>query len=89
MNKRLKRKKSNCRHDYKNAIKVGNVDHICPICKELLDPMEWFFINYLESLGAKFIETDELSEEVMRSAKPKLLPQKPLDVSPKAHHYDN
>lgn len=52
MNKVLKNKKlqvkngsKRCLHDYKNAIPVGNVDHICPLCKELLDPMEWFFMN--------------------------------------------
>ncbi len=32
---------------------------------------------------------DELSEELLKPIKPKLLPQKPLDVSPKAHHYDD
>ncbi len=37
-----------CRHDYKNAIKVGNVDYACPLCKELLDPLEWFFMNSFE-----------------------------------------
>ena len=37
-----------CRHDYKKAIKVGNVDYVCPLCKELLDPMEWFFMNSFE-----------------------------------------
>jgi hypothetical protein len=40
-----KDKKIFCRHDYKNAIQVGNVDYLCPLCKELLDPMEWFFMN--------------------------------------------
>ena len=43
-----KDKKAVCRHDYKNAIKVGNVDYLCPLCKELLDPMEWFFMNSFE-----------------------------------------
>lgn len=37
-----------CLHDYKNAIPVGSVDYICPLCKELLDPMEWFFMNNFE-----------------------------------------
>jgi len=37
-----------CMHDYKNAIQVGNVDYACPLCKELLDPMEWFFMNSFE-----------------------------------------
>lgn len=39
---------SRCLHDYKNAIPVGNVDYVCPLCKELLDPMEWFFMNQFE-----------------------------------------
>lgn len=37
-----------CLHDYKNAIQVGKVDYACPLCKELLDPMEWFFMNQFE-----------------------------------------
>jgi hypothetical protein len=37
-----------CRHDYKNAIKIGNVDYVCPLCKNLLDPFEWFFMNNFE-----------------------------------------
>lgn len=44
-------KKSNrivCRHDYKNVIKVGNVDHQCPLCGKLLDPNEWFLMNSFE-----------------------------------------
>lgn len=41
-----------CWHDYKNAIPVGNVDHICPLCKELLDPMEWFFMTQFEFIDA-------------------------------------
>lgn len=41
-------KKAGCRHDYKNAIQVGNVDYVCPLCKELLDPLEWFFMNSFE-----------------------------------------
>jgi len=41
-------KKSGCRHDYKNAIPVGKVDHLCPLCGKLLDPFEWFFMNSFE-----------------------------------------
>ncbi|MDD5396604.1 MAG: hypothetical protein PHW24_00930 [Candidatus Moranbacteria bacterium] len=41
----MKNKKLICMHDYKNAIQIGNVDHMCPLCKKLLDPMEWFFMN--------------------------------------------
>ncbi len=37
-----------CLHDYNNAIQVGSVDHICPLCKALLDPLEWFFITQFE-----------------------------------------
>ena len=37
-----------CRHDYKNAIQIGNVDYVCPLCKELLDPFEWFIMNSFE-----------------------------------------
>jgi len=37
-----------CRHDYKNAIKVGNIDYLCPLCDKLLDPNEWFFMNSFE-----------------------------------------
>ncbi|MFH1392316.1 MAG: hypothetical protein ABIG90_01360 [bacterium] len=45
---RKKDKKAVCRHDYKNAIKVGNVDYQCPLCGKLLDPGEWFFMNSFE-----------------------------------------
>lgn len=41
-------KKMVCMHDYKNAIKIGDVDCVCPLCKELLDPFEWFFMNSFE-----------------------------------------
>lgn len=37
-----------CLHDYNNAIQIGNVDYVCPLCKELLDPLEWFFMNSFE-----------------------------------------
>ena len=40
-------------HDYKNAVQVGNVDHVCPLCKNLLDPMEWFFMN-----SFKFVDVE-------------------------------
>ncbi len=45
MGKDMTKKKIICKHDYKNAIKIGNVDHVCPLCKNLLDPMEWFLMN--------------------------------------------
>ena len=40
--------KTPCRHDYKNAIKVGNIDYKYPLCGKLLDPLEWFFMNSFE-----------------------------------------
>lgn len=40
-----KNKKTVCKHDYKNAIQVGKIDHLCPLCGKLLDPNEWFFMN--------------------------------------------
>lgn len=42
MTKAAKQTKTYCDHDYKNAIQIGNVDYVCPKCKELLDPLEWF-----------------------------------------------
>ncbi|MBU4331673.1 hypothetical protein KKD19_02465 [Patescibacteria group bacterium] len=48
INKNKKDKKRICRHDYKNAVQVGNIDYQCPLCGELLDPNEWFFMNSFE-----------------------------------------
>ena len=48
MNKKNQKSMKPCRHDYKNAIQVGNVDYQCPICGKLLDPLEWFLMNNLE-----------------------------------------
>ena len=45
MNNKHQSKLKRCMHDYKNAVQVGNVDYMCPLCKKLLDPMEWFFMN--------------------------------------------
>lgn len=45
--------KTTCRHDYKQAIQVSRVDYVCPLCKELLDPLEWFFMN-----SFKFVEVN-------------------------------
>ncbi len=52
------KKKEVCSHDYKNAIKleIGNNDFICPLCDEVLDRTEWFFMTHMESLGVKFID---------------------------------
>jgi len=41
-----------CKHDYKNAVQIGNVDYVCPLCKELLDPFEWFLMNSFEFVDA-------------------------------------
>lgn len=41
-----------CMHDYKNAIKVGNIDYQCPLCGKLLDPNESFFMNSFEFIDA-------------------------------------
>lgn len=40
-----KESKITCRHDYKNAIKVGNIDYRCPLCGNLVDPNTWFIMN--------------------------------------------
>ena len=45
-----------CMHDYKNAIKVGNVDYQCPLCNKLLDPKEWFFMNSFEFIEVWWIK---------------------------------
>lgn len=34
-----------CDHDYKNAIKIGAMDYVCPLCKDLVNPFEWFMVN--------------------------------------------
>ena len=51
-----------CRHDYKNAIQIGSVDYVCPLCKQALDPLEWFLMNSFEF-------DDVVSETGHRSAK--------------------
>lgn len=56
--KKTQQKKAICRHDYKNAIQIGDVDYVCPLCKELLDPLEWFFMNSFE-----FVEVGEEIEK--------------------------
>ena len=56
MSKKIGKNRFVCRHDYKNAIPVGKVDHICPLCKVIVDPTEWFFFTYMSSLGIKFID---------------------------------
>jgi len=51
--KNKKEEKVFCRHDYKNAIQIGKVDYVCPLCKELLNPLEWFFMNSFEFVEVK------------------------------------
>jgi hypothetical protein len=57
-----------CRHDYKNAIQVGNVDYVCPLCKELLDPMEWFFMNSFEFIDVT-VENKMLKGKITKNPK--------------------
>lgn len=49
--------KKACKHDYKNAIQIGNVDYICPLCKKLLDPLEWYLITHFNTIDVG--ETDD------------------------------
>ncbi len=46
--RRRRDKKETCRHDYKNAIQIGNIDYQCPLCDKILDPLEWFLMNSFE-----------------------------------------
>lgn len=55
--------KAICRHDYKNAIQIGNVDYVCPLCKELLDPFEWFFMNSFEFVEVNTLEQKDCKEQ--------------------------
>lgn len=58
MDKNIQKSIKPCRHDYKNAIQVGNIDYQCPLCGKLLDPNEWFLMNSFE-----FVDV-EMQEEV-------------------------
>lgn len=49
-----KKKELRCRHDYVNAIQVGNVDYMCPLCKELLDPGEWFLMTHFKFIDVPY-----------------------------------
>jgi len=60
----MKKQKMKCRHDYKNAVKVGNIDYQCPLCGKLLDPMEWFFMNSFE-----FVDVDIQKEAKIKKSK--------------------
>ncbi|MDO8514912.1 MAG: hypothetical protein Q7S14_00290 [bacterium] len=44
----MNKNKKMCMHDYKNAIKIGNIDYKCPLCGKILDPKEWFLMNTFE-----------------------------------------
>lgn len=59
MNKKNQQKLKRCMHDYKNAIQVGNVDYMCPLCKKLLDPMEWFLMNSFKFVDVKAEEIEK------------------------------
>lgn len=48
--------KSRCDHDYKNAIQIGEVDYVCPLCKELLDPFEWLLMNNFEFVDVTSVD---------------------------------
>ena len=45
-----------CRHDYKKAIKIGNIDYQCPLCDKVLDPLEWFFMNSFELVNVTRVD---------------------------------
>ncbi len=48
-----------CRHDYKNAIKIGNIDYQCPLCSKILDPCEWFLMNSFEFVDVEVVEEND------------------------------
>lgn len=56
MDKKTQESIKSCRHDYKNAIQVGNVDYQCPICGKLLDPLEWFLMNNFKFVDVEAVE---------------------------------
>jgi hypothetical protein len=51
--------KSRCDHNYKNAIQIGEVDYVCPLCKEFLDPFEWFLMNSFEFVDVASVDALE------------------------------
>lgn len=72
----MKKSKIKCKHDYKNAIQVGKVDYICPLCRKLLNPMEWFFMNSfnfidVETEDRNVRKDEELKEMRKRKSKKK------------------
>lgn len=54
---------SKCSHDYKNAVQISPVDYMCPLCKELINPLEWFFVKN----GAKFIDVTPKKTKKVKS----------------------
>jgi len=65
MKNQKKSKRNGCRHDYKNAIQVGKIDHLCPLCGKLLDPFEWFFMNSFNFIDVKgtIVDSKKLSKK--------------------------
>jgi hypothetical protein len=54
-----KNNKAVCRHDYKNSIQVGNVDYMCPLCRKLLNPLEWFLMNSFEFIDVDVVKKNK------------------------------
>ena len=59
----MKIQKTSCKHDYKNAIQVGNVDYMCRLCGKLLDPGEWFIMNSFEFIDVEVKRTTKIKEK--------------------------
>jgi len=67
MSKKTKTNKSSCWHDCKNAIEISEFNHVCRLCNKQIDPFEWFFTTYMESIGAVFIDvTPQEDESVLK-----------------------
>lgn len=49
-----------CYHDYKNAIPVGKVDHICPKCLKMLDSGEWFLMTQFDVVDVTSEKTKKI-----------------------------
>ncbi len=56
----MKGKQPACKHDHKNAIQIGKIDFVCPLCRNLIDPGEWFLMNY-------FTFVDEIPQKEKQS----------------------
>jgi len=57
-------KKKACKHDHKNAIQIGPIDFVCPICRKLIDPLEWFLMNSFNFVDVKVDESrDEKADD--------------------------